>query len=189
MKYFMPGYAYWYTCMLKYPQRYRYGLTCIVLLSILSIWYFVLYTYVNSTICYYTKTNGTMRTQIIEQKKKEQHCTEIVQATKMFRQELQSYKTAQLEPNILIMHILKQLPLSNMLLINSLIESPINHEWYTVYPFVLDGQSSLDNMSKFLRQISLKTKLILLSAISITQISSDIFRFSLRLNCLHIHNF
>lgn len=186
MKDFIPRYNHWYSSMVRYPSYYRYGLTGFVVCGLCAFWYLGFYRYINTKINFYTHVNKAARMQLDEHDKKRLATSALPQSTNMLRQEMQAYKEAQLVPNEFVAHLIQQLLVSHVVLANSSIEAPISQSFYAQYPILLDLQGSFESLSNFLKDISLKSKSVGISLITLSKLNSHTYHVMLRFNYLLI---
>lgn len=188
MKISIAKYRHLYLKIARYPKRYRYYITLLMLCAIISPWYIFLYRPVKHSINYYANTKNTLGAQIQEQKKAQESIITLGKSIKGLEQDLRTHKTSAIDSNELIIFIAQQATHANLFLESCTAESIVDHGWVQSQPILVNVQGPISAVSQWLGSIATKTKTLSIDSLSITKIDQTLVRCSIICSYLKITN-
>lgn len=188
MKGFFRGNDFLYRFFIHRSSRYRYYLTCIIVLLIVSLWYAALYSPIAKSIQYYRNMSASLRSTLQEEEKAKESSLAFSKSIKGMERDIRLFQETTVDSNDLITSIVKEAINAKLHLEKCMTEPIIDYEWYKVQPLSIVIVGSIDSIARWLKNISDKTKLIGLSSAMITQIGDNKMRCSVSISSMNIYN-
>lgn len=179
-------YQNWYKALVHYPKRYRFYLTLLMLLALVSIWQVLLYRPFNRAIQFYRAKNKNFQSMTQELNNVQQQSVILSKNIQGLQRDIDGYQAQIQDVNEVMTSVIKEATQNNLILLTCVTEPCRDHAWYQLQSMRIEVQGTLGDLAQWFKKISDRSKLLSVSSVAAVQIDHVVVRCSATIQSIRI---